>query len=80
MLNIIKSYLAKEEFYIIVLKNNIYIKNYSKIIGVNDNEVLFDIQGSIYKITGNNFILTKTIGKEVILKGQVERIIKYDNN
>lgn len=76
MLDIIRSYISKEEYYIILLKNNVYIKNYSKIIGITDNEILIDIQGVIYKINGENFILTKNVGKEVILKGNVERITK----
>lgn len=76
MLDIIKSYISKEEFYIIVLKDNIYIKNYSKVIGITEDEIIVEIANNLYKINGHNFVLTKTVGKELAIKGSIERIIK----
>lgn len=74
MFDIIKSYISNEEFYIIILKNGVYLKNYNKIIGIDDDEVIIEIDNHIYKIKGHGFILTKTIGKELSIKGYVESV------
>lgn len=76
MFDVIRSYISKEDFYIIVLKNNLYIKNYSKLLSITDDEILVEIASKLYKISGIDFSLTKTIGKELLIKGSVERIVK----
>lgn len=76
MFDVIRSYISKEDFYIIILKNNLYIKNYSKLLSITDNEILVEIASKLYKINGNNFSLIKTIDKELLIKGSVERIVK----
>ena len=54
MFDIIKSYFSKEEYYIILTKNYLYIKNYTKIINIEENEILLEINSKIYKIKGDN--------------------------
>lgn len=76
MLDIIKSYISNEEFYIIVLKDSIYIKNYSKLLGITFEEIMIEICGSLYRINGNDFVLLKSIGNELLIKGHIERITK----
>ncbi len=74
MFDILKSYLDKEKYYIIVMPNDIYIKNYSKIINIEDKEILIEIDGKIYKIVGANFILKKSIVNELKISGTVESV------
>ncbi|MDE5631152.1 MAG: hypothetical protein K2I70_06095 [Bacilli bacterium] len=76
MFDIIRSYIAKEDYYLIILSNGIYVKNYQKLIGIKDDEVLIEIDKNIYKIKGSNFILTKSIEREVMIKGLVESVIR----
>lgn len=76
MLDIIKSYISKESFYIITMEDRFYIKNYSKIINISTNEVLIEINQFIYKFIGKNFILTKSINRELEIKGVIESISK----
>lgn len=76
MFNILKSYLDKEKYYIIIMTNSIYIKNYNKIINIEDKEILIDIDNNIYKISGNNFILKKSILNEIRISGYVESVTK----
>lgn len=74
MFDILKSYLDKEKYYIIVMPNDIYIKNYSKIINIEDKEILIEIDSKIYKIVGANFILKKSIVNELKISGTVESV------
>lgn len=74
MFDIIRSYIDKEEYYIIILKNGIYIKNYNKLLGITNNEIILEIDNQLFKIKGSNFILTKSIDKEVMIKGLVESV------
>ena len=74
MFDIIRSYIDKEKYYIIILSNGLYIKNYQKLININAEEIILEIDQSIYKIKGSNFILTKSIDKELMIKGSVESV------
>lgn len=76
MLDIIKSYFNKEEYYIIVTNNNLYIKNYQKVIDITDQEILIDINNRIIKITGQNLTLIKIISHDLSIKGIIESV-KY---
>lgn len=75
MFDIIRSYISKEDYYIIILDNGLYVKNYQKLIGINDNEIMMEINNKIYKIKGSNFILTKSINQEIMIRGKVESVI-----
>ena len=74
MFDIIRSYISKEDYYLIILKNGIYIKNYQKLIGITDEEILIEIDNSIYKIKVSKFVLTKSIEHELMIKGCVESV------
>lgn len=76
MLDIIKSYFSKEDYYLIVTNNNLYIKNYTKIIDINDKEILVNINNRIIKINGENLTLIKIISKDLSIKGSIESV-KY---
>ena len=60
MFDIIRSYFKDEKYYVVLFNDGIYIKNYNNILSLTDNEVLVNINDSIYKIKGKNFILSKT--------------------
>lgn len=74
MFDIIRSYISKEDYYLIILSNGIYIKNYQKIIGINDDEIIIGIDNTIYKIKGSKFVLTKSIAQELMIRGTVESV------
>lgn len=74
MFDIIRSYIDKEDYYLIILSNGIYIKNFQKLIGIREDEVIIEIANGIFKIKGSNFILTKSIEREIMIKGIVESV------
>ncbi len=78
MIETLKSYLSKENYYIIITKNNIYLYNYEELTSLNNNEILIKLNKTYYKITGNNFSLNKIDKKELIINGYIESIKQYD--
>lgn len=76
MLDIIKSYFNKEDYYIIVTNNNLYIKNYTKVIDINETEALIDINNRIIKITGKDLTLIKIVSNDLSIRGTIESV-KY---
>lgn len=76
MFEILKSYINNEKFYIIIMENSFYVKNYNKIININSEEVLLEIDNHIYKFTGKDICLTKSLNKELEIKGIIESISK----
>lgn len=80
MIETLRSYLNKNDYYIIVTKDYIYIKNYDKILSINKYELSLIINDKKYIITGNNMYLKKHDNKEIIINGVIESINKYDQN
>ncbi len=49
MFDIIRSYIAKEDYYLIILNSGIYIKNYQKLIGIKEDEIIIEIGENLCK-------------------------------
>lgn len=80
MIDTLRSYLNKEDYYIIIMNDKIYIKNYTKLISITDTEIYLNFKKENIKIVGHNFYLAQSNNKELIIKGILESIKKYDNN
>ena len=76
MLDIIKSYFNKEDFYLIITNNNLYIKNYNKIINIEPTEILININDQLLKVTGQHLILKKIVSNDLAINGKIESV-KY---
>jgi hypothetical protein len=76
MLDIIRSYFKDEKYYIVMFNDGVYIKNYNNILSLTEDELLININDVLYRIKGKNFILSKTVGKELTVNGSIESIEK----
>ena len=76
MFDIIRSYFKGEKYYVVLFNDGIYIKNYNNILSLTENEILVNINESIYKIKGKHFVLSKTVGHELVVNGCIESIDK----
>lgn len=76
MFDIIRSYFKDEKYYVVLFNDGIYIKNYNNILSLTENEILVNINESIYKIKGKRFVLSKTVGHELVVNGCIESIDK----
>lgn len=76
MIDILKSYLKNEEYYLIQTKNSVIIINYNKIITMEDDLLVLLIDNQKYKFKGKNFKIIKSIDKSLELKGNIESFEK----
>lgn len=76
MLDIIRSYFKDEKYYIVIFNDGVYIKNYNNILSLTEDELLININEILYRVKGKNFILSKTVGKELTVNGSIESIEK----
>ncbi len=71
MLEIFKNYLNKEEYYIIIYSNYIYIYNYIDIIKFTDTYISLKLNNLIIYIKGIDLLITKMETKELLVKGKI---------
>ena len=76
MLDIIRSYFKDEKYYIVMFNDGVYIKNDNNILSLTEDELLININEILYRVKGKNFILSKTVGKELTVNGSIESIEK----
>lgn len=59
-----------------MFNDGVYIKNYNNILSLTEDELLININEILYRVKGKNFILSKTVGKELTVNGSIESIEK----
>ena len=74
MIDTIKNYFFDNDYYIILLDDGIYIKNYNKIISSLNNEIIININNKIYKIKGNKIKIKRCIDHDIEFSGTIESI------
>lgn len=74
MLEIFKSYLNKEEYYIIIYSNFIYIYKYIDIIKFTDSFISLKLEKFKINITGIDLLITKLEKNELLIKGIINKV------
>lgn len=74
MLEIFKSYLNKEEYYIIIYSNFIYIYKYIDIIKFTDSFISLKLEKFKINITGIDLLITKLETRELLIKGIINKV------
>lgn len=74
MIDILKSYLNNENFYIIINKDGLLINNFNKIITLDDNKLIILIQDKKYIFQGKKFKIIRSIDKSLELTCTIESI------
>lgn len=78
LIETLKTYLNKEEYYFIITSNYLYIKNYTNFLSMNENEILLNIKTNSYRIKGKELTLKRSENKELLIYGVIESINRYD--
>ena len=78
LIETLKTYLNKEEYYFIITSNYLYIKNYTNFLSMNENEILLNIKTNSYRIKGQELTLNRSENKELLIYGVIESINRYD--
>ncbi len=76
MLEILKNYLKKEQYYIIVYSNYIYIYKYLDIIKFTEKFISLKLNKMIINIYGDDMLITKLEKEELLIKGKIKKLEK----
>ena len=74
MLEIFKSYLNKEEYYIIIYSNFIYIYKYIDILKFTDTFISLKLEKFKLNINGKDLLITKLEKRELLIKGIINKV------
>ena len=74
LLEIFKNYLNKEDYYIIIYSNFIYIYKYLDIIKFTDSNILLKLEKFKLNIIGIDLLITKLEKKELLIKGNILKV------
>lgn len=76
MFEIFKNYLRKEDYYIILYSNYIYIYRYIDIIKFTDKYISLKLNNMILNIYGIDLLIKKMEKEELLIKGNVTKLEK----
>ena len=76
MIEIFKSYLKKEDYYVILYSNYIYIFKYLDIIKFTDKYISLKLNKIILNIYGYDLLITKMEKDELLIKGNINKVEK----
>lgn len=76
MFEIFKSYLKKEDYYIILYSNYIYVYRYIDIIKFTDKYISLKLNNMILNIYGINLLIKKMEKEELLIKGNITKLEK----
>lgn len=76
MLEIFKNYLNKEDYYIVLYSNYIYIYKYINIIKFTDKFISLKLNKLTINIYGTDMLITKMEKNELLIKGNILKLEK----
>ena len=76
MFEIFKSYLKKEDYYVILYSNYIYVFKYLDIIKFTDKYISLKLNKIILNIYGYDLLITKMEKDELLIKGNINKVEK----
>ena len=76
MLDIFRNYLSKEDYYVILYSNYIYIFNYKEIKKFTDTFIKLELNKMNLLIYGNDLLITKMEKRELLIKGNILKVEK----
>ena len=76
MLEIFKSYLRNEEYYIIMYSNYVYVYNYKEIVKFTDKYISLELDNMRVFISGYDLLITKMEKGELLIKGNILKVEK----
>ena len=76
MFEIFKNYLKKEDYYIILYSNYIYVFRYIDIIKFTDKYISLKLNKMIFNIYGIDLLIVKLEKEELLIKGKINKLEK----
>lgn len=75
MLDIIRNELLKQEYYICIYQEYIYIFNYLKIERFDSSSIIISFSNFKINCIGTNLLIKKFDKKEILIKGKITSIV-----
>ncbi len=76
MLEIFKNYLNKEDYYVVLYSNYIYIYKYIDIVKFTDKFISLKLNKLTINIYGTDMLITKMEKNELLIKGNILKLEK----
>lgn len=76
MLEIFKNYLNKEDYYLVLYSNYVYIYKYLDIIKFTDKYISLKLNKLTINIYGTDMLITKMEKNELLIKGNILKLEK----
>ena len=78
MLDKLDTYLNDRKFKIILEDNNLYITNYKRIVSLEEDYISLYMNTKKISITGSKLSLVKILEKDLLIKGNINKIEVLD--
>lgn len=78
MLDKVKEFMLDDEFQLIIKENSIYIKNYKRLISLEENYISFSTKYKKIMIRGNHLSLQRIVEFDAIVSGDIHMIEVQD--
>ena len=70
----LQKFLYDKDYFLAYLSNFLYVDNYTKIYFITSKKISFDIGDKKLTVLGNNLILKKSCGNELIIYGTIKGV------
>lgn len=73
----LQNFLYDKDYFLAYFNNSLYIYNFSKVYFITKTRIVLSIKDMKITIKGNNLVLRKSCGTELLIMGEIKEI-KYE--
>lgn len=70
----LQKFLYDKDYFLAYFNNTLYIYNFTKIFLLSSKKIILDINNRKITIYGNNLILKKSCGNELVISGTIKEV------
>lgn len=70
----LQKFLYDKDYFLAYFNNTLYVYNFTKIYYISSKKIILDINNRKITISGNNLILKKSCGNELIISGTIKEV------
>ena len=70
----LQKFLYDKDYFLAYFNNTLYIYNFTKIFLLSSKKIILDVNNSKITISGNNLILKKSCGNELVISGTIKEV------
>lgn len=70
----LQKFLYDKDYFLAYFNNTLYIYNFTKIFLLSSKKIILDINNRKITISGNNLILKKSCGNELVISGTIKEV------